>query len=101
MGIVVGAWGWGTRRGISVGFVSCNQGNDDSGFSECLVFPPYFLMLLPLTFIIGPSDADRLILSMPEEHEFIWMMLGVLALLIVNTQIFRAKAYQLVDTGSS
>lgn len=59
-----------------------------------------FLMLLPLTFVVEPSDADKLILSMPEEHEFIWMMLGVLALLIVNTQVFRAKAYQLVDTGS-
>ncbi|WP_104400556.1 DMT family transporter [Vibrio penaeicida] len=59
-----------------------------------------FLMLLPLTFVIGPSVSDKLILSMPEEHEFIWMMLGVLALLIVNTQVFRAKAYQMADTGS-
>ncbi|CCN80954.1 putative Permease of the drug/metabolite transporter (DMT) superfamily [Vibrio nigripulchritudo SFn27] len=59
-----------------------------------------FLFLVPVYLVIGPSHTDTALLAMPEEQEFVWIMLLVLSLLIVNTQVFRAKAYQLVETGS-
>ncbi|WP_229619984.1 DMT family transporter [Vibrio parahaemolyticus] len=57
------------------------------------------LFILPLALI---SDASGLLgahsFSLPVEPSVLWLL--VMSMLIINTQVFRAKAYQLASSGS-
>ncbi|MBE4220263.1 EamA family transporter [Vibrio parahaemolyticus] len=57
------------------------------------------LFILPLALI---NDASGLLgahsFSLPVEPSVLWLL--VMSMLIINTQVFRAKAYQLASSGS-
>ncbi|RBW64561.1 EamA family transporter [Vibrionales bacterium C3R12] len=60
------------------------------------------LCLIPAMMMQGQGvlAQDVLSLTNADTHVFHWLVIVSLALLVINTQVFRAKAYKLVDSGS-
>ncbi|MGF1733776.1 DMT family transporter [Photobacterium satsumensis] len=58
------------------------------------------LILLPVATMRVATSSSMMISSNPFDSSILLAMLAVLAVSIVSTQMFRAKAYQLVSTGS-
>ena len=56
--------------------------------------------VLPVLAWFGISSSDMQIMLQPELNLIIWSAVLVLAFTIVSNQIYRSKAYKLVDSGS-
>lgn len=58
------------------------------------------ICVLPLLAYNGFSSQDLMIINEPIVHSEIWAVLIILSALIINTQLFRVKAYKLVESNS-
>lgn len=58
------------------------------------------IVVLPITLWYGVSDIDVQILSEPVTNWAIWLAVVLLTLVIICNQVFRSKAYKLVDSSS-
>ncbi|WP_375749800.1 DMT family transporter [Vibrio sp. HN007] len=96
---------WGLAAGV------CNAGSQLSLFrsSKSALTPLEInawgftiaaVCILPLLITNGLSSEDIATITSPTEHLDVWAAVVALALLIINTQYFRAKAYQLVSNNS-
>lgn len=59
------------------------------------------LCLIPAMMMqSGGVSRDMMQLTGVDSYSVIWLAIVSLSLLVINTQVFRTKAYQLVDSGS-
>ncbi|MFC1233381.1 DMT family transporter [Vibrio sp. F74] len=58
------------------------------------------IVIFPITLWYGVSDLDIQVLSEPVNHWAIWLAVVVLTFVIISNQVFRSKAYKLVDSSS-
>jgi drug/metabolite transporter (DMT)-like permease len=55
---------------------------------------------LPILLIHGLSETDTNLIIAPLEHGVIWLLITVFSFTIVGNQLFRSRAYRLVESNS-
>ncbi|MDG3085395.1 EamA family transporter [Vibrio hannami] len=96
---------WGVAAGL------CNAGSQLSLFRSTKTtmtpleinawgFTVATICLIPVLALKGFSAQDIATFAEPQNHVGVWLAIVALALLIMNTQFFRAKAYQLASSNS-
>jgi len=58
------------------------------------------IFVLPITLWYGVSDIDFYVMSEPVTNWPVWLAVFALSAVIISNQIFRSKAYKLVDSNS-
>ena len=97
------AWAYGCvfNSGSQLSLYRATKGNMTPIELNAWTFLIASLCLIPAMMMQGQGvlAQDVLLLTSADTHVFHWLVIVSLALLVINTQVFRAKAYKLVDSA--
>ena len=88
------------NAGSQVSLFRASKGNMAVSAMNGWTFLIAAFCVIPVFAVSGLPDVDKVLITSPDEHWWVWAIMAVFSTAIVANQIFRSKAYKLAESNS-